>query len=79
MISGARQYSQRDFAISLTKARVALVTNAFKQRWPPHSLSKSMFEALADAFGSIGPASPVLDQRTRVVQTDPFGLVDQTL
>ena len=24
MISGARQYSQRDFALSLTKARVAL-------------------------------------------------------
>lgn len=31
MISGARQYSQRDFALSLTKARVDLVTNAFKQ------------------------------------------------
>jgi len=31
MISGARQYSQRDFALSLTKARVALVTNAFRQ------------------------------------------------
>jgi hypothetical protein len=40
MISGARQYSQRDFALSLTKARVALVTNAFKQGWPPHSLSR---------------------------------------
>jgi hypothetical protein len=36
-----------------------------------------MFEA--GAFGSIGPASPVFDQRTRVMQTDPFGLVDQTL
>jgi hypothetical protein len=33
MISGARQYTQRDFALSLTKARVALVTNAFRQVW----------------------------------------------
>jgi hypothetical protein len=39
----------------------------------------SMFEAHAGAFGSIGPASPVLGQRTRIVQTDPFGLVDQPL
>ena len=38
-----------------------------------------MFEAHAGAFGSIGPASPVLDQRTRIVQTDLFGLVDQPL
>ena len=30
-------------------------------------------------FGSIGPASPVLGQRSRIVQTDPFGLVDQPL
>jgi hypothetical protein len=37
MISGARQYSQRDFALSLTKARVALVTNAFRQEGLPHS------------------------------------------
>jgi hypothetical protein len=38
-----------------------------------------MFEAHAGAFGSIGPASPVFDQHTRVMQTDPFGLVDQPL
>ena len=38
-----------------------------------------MFGAPAGAFGSIGPASPVFDQRTRVMQTDPFGPVDQPL
>src|SRR4029077_14590296 len=40
MISGARQYSQRDFALSLTKARIALVTNASRQAGLPHSLSR---------------------------------------
>src|ERR1700722_15778643 len=38
-----------------------------------------MFEAPAGAFGFIGPASPVFDQCTRVMQIDPFGLVDQPL
>src|ERR1700737_3708245 len=31
------------------------------------------------ALGSIGPVSPVLDQRSRIVQTDLFSLVDQPL
>jgi hypothetical protein len=37
MISGARQYSQRDLALSLTKSRVALVTNAFRLGGRPPS------------------------------------------
>src|ERR1700739_3654327 len=79
MISGARQYSQRDFALSLTKARIALVTNASRQAGLPHALSRIDVCGSPRAFGFIGPTSPVLNQRSRIVQTDLFCLVNQPL
>ena len=79
MISGARQYSQRDRALSLTKARVALVTNASRQAGLHRSLSRIDVCARCPYLLLYRPTSPVLNQRSRIVQTYLLGLVNQPL